>query len=169
MKKKLTPKQRQFRQQNRWINKNYTAVTYRVKPEIASAFKQNCARWGISQASVISGTMKNFTEERITKMLKEKITVVVDSRGTHFDITDNAKTEALWFAVQTSADDFRDAGSGSYDFVEAIRDAAKEIDRGEFDVEIGIYDPKDSFALGELRQDDVLDYITLIRDLIAEG
>jgi hypothetical protein len=169
MTKKLTPKQRQYQRQNRWINKNYTAVTYRVKPEIAAAFREKCADWGISQASVISGTMKNFTEERITKMLKEKITVVVDSRGTHFDITDNAKTEALWFAVQTSADDFQDAGSGSYDFVEAIRDAAKEIDRGEFDVEIGIYDPENSSALGELRQDDVLDYITLIRDLIAEG
>jgi hypothetical protein len=73
MTKKLTPKQRQFRQQNRWINKNYTAVTYRVKPEIAAAFREKCADWGISQASVISGTMKNFTEERITKMLKEHI------------------------------------------------------------------------------------------------
>lgn len=169
MTKKLTPKQRQFRQQNRWINKNYTAVTYRVKPEIASAFKQNCARWGISQASVISGTMKNFTEERITKMLKEKITVVVDSRGTHFDITDNAETEKFWFAILDSRDDFQDAGCGSFDFVEAIREAATEIDRGEFDVAIFIYDPKDSFALGELRQDDILDYFTLIRDLIAEG
>lgn len=169
MTKKLTPKQRQYQRQNRWINKNYTAVTYRVKPEIAAAFREKCADWGISQASVISGTMKNFTEERITEMLTEKLTGVTDSRGTHFDITDNAETEKFWFAILDSRDDFQDAGCGSFDFVEAIRKAVKEINCEDFDVKIGIFDQEDGFALGELYPDDIMDYMILIRELIAEG
>lgn len=63
MTKKLTPKQRQYRQQNRWINKHYTAVTYRVKPEIAAAFREKCEKQGVSQASVITSAMESFIED----------------------------------------------------------------------------------------------------------
>lgn len=103
---------------------------------------------------------------------------VTDSRGKHFDIADNSETKKYWFAVLDPRDNFPDPCYGSFDFVEAVRKAAKEINCEDLDVKIGIFDQEDGFALRdigngksvvELNQDDILDYMTLIKELIAKG